>query len=370
MFASIPSFRPVRALLLAAAIVFTLGACDDPATQAAIDEARQQAGIPGMTAAVITSDTITMYTSGVRKLGSPTPVGRNDLFHIGSDGKAMLATVIAREVEAGVMRWNMTIAQAFPELTDFGEYANVTLTNLLQHRSGLPGFETGDEFAEIPELPGTPPQQRLEFVKWVLTRDPAQIPGQGYQYSNAGYAVAAAMLERATGQVYETLMQDLLFRPLGIRPVYELPAQHHRNQPWGHRLVDNVLTPVDPELPENQLPEWTNPVGNISLTTMDFARFVQTHLRGLRGRSNLLTKQMFQTLHTPTGDYAYGWQVLEDRGQVASAHAGSNDTFYALMIIEPGVDAAVVVFSNASGPAIDESVVTLGFKLLPRQIPH
>jgi hypothetical protein len=80
-----------------------------------------------------------------------------------------------------------------------------------------------------------------------------------------------------------------------------------------------------------------------------------------------LSAQSFQTLHAPTGDYAYGWLIFEDRGQRASTHAGSDDTFYAFMIVEPGADAAAVVIPNATSPEIDEAIVDLGLKLLPRQ---
>ena len=359
---------PLRALLVSAVAAVSLSACDDPRTQAAIDTVRQQYGIPGLAAAVITSNTVNVYASGVRRLGRPERVGRNDLFLVGSDAKAMLATVIAREVEAGRLQWDTTIEHGLPGADIREEYKSVTLANLLQHRSGLPGFESADDLAGVPELTGTLMEQRQQFAQWVLTQESVQTPGEGFQYSNAGYVVAAAMLEHATGQPYEALMDAQLFKPLGIHPVYGSPAGGtRRNQPWGHTMVDGKLVPVDPNAPENQFPAWATPSGNLNLTAADFARFVQMHLRGLRGNPMLISTQSFQTLHTPTGDYAYGWLLLDDRGQRASAHSGSDDTFYAFMILEPGADAAAVVIANASSPSIDEAIVKLGIALLPRR---
>lgn len=357
----------LRGCFLALAAALALSACDDPATQLVIDKARVEAGIPGLSVAVITSERISIHTSGVRRLGSQQPVGRNDLFYVGSEAKAMLATVIARKVEAGDLRWDLTVREAFPLLTSHGEFGEVTLATLLQHRSGLPAFETAEELAEVPELTGTPDRQRLQFVEWILPREASGIPGQSYLYSNAGYIVATAMLESATGQSYESLMRGLLFDPLGIRPAYALPAAGKRNQPWGHTVIHGTLTPVDPEDPNGILPPWTHPAGNLSLTTLDFAKFVQTHLRGLRGKSALLQRQTFEVLHTPVGDYACGWLVFDDRGMRASAHSGSNDSFYAFMILEPEADAAAVVVANASSPQIDAAVVRLGLAVLPRR---
>src|SRR5215208_4818109 len=89
----------LRALFASGIAALALAACDDPEAQVALETTRLQHGIPGIAAATITADSVTVYTSGTRRLGSLQRIGRDDLFHIGSDAKAMLATVVAREVE-------------------------------------------------------------------------------------------------------------------------------------------------------------------------------------------------------------------------------------------------------------------------------
>jgi D-alanyl-D-alanine carboxypeptidase len=72
----------------------------------------------------------------------------------------------------------------------------VTLAQLLSHTGGVQPFTTGDESRGLPELHGTALERRLAFTKIFLARPPSVPPGAGYMYSNAGYRIAASMLER------------------------------------------------------------------------------------------------------------------------------------------------------------------------------
>lgn len=75
----------------------------------------------------------------MRRLGSADPVRRGDGWRLGSDGKAMTATMIARLVEQGVLSWDTRLDQMLPDLAAsmHPEYRGVTLPDLLSHRSGL-----------------------------------------------------------------------------------------------------------------------------------------------------------------------------------------------------------------------------------------
>jgi CubicO group peptidase (beta-lactamase class C family) len=149
--------------------------------------------------------------------GASVRVEPGDAFHIGSDAKAMLATIVAQEVERGQLRWDTTIEEVLPDVTVTArpEYRHVTLADLLAHRSGLVALYTLDELAAVPALSDSVGAQRLKFSTWVLQQSPAATPGTTAVYSNAGYVVAATMLERVTGRRYEELLQRRLFAPRG-----------------------------------------------------------------------------------------------------------------------------------------------------------
>jgi CubicO group peptidase (beta-lactamase class C family) len=84
---------------------------------ATVEMVRAKHKLPAMGAAIVTSESLfAIGVAGTRKRGDETPVTQDDLWHIGSDGKAMTATMIARLVERGLMKWDQTLGATFPEL--------------------------------------------------------------------------------------------------------------------------------------------------------------------------------------------------------------------------------------------------------------
>jgi len=197
-----------------------------------------------------------------------------------------------------------------------------------------------------------------------LQQPAAVTPGTAALYSNAGYAIAAAMLERKTGQPFEALLNTMVLQPLAVTPQFNWPAAGVAPQPWGHELINASWVPNDPDAAANQFPTVFTPAGNVSLNVGDYAKFVQSHLRGLRGLSGYLSPQSYTYLHTPQGDYALGWLVKTLNGVVTSAHDGSAGTFYALAAIQPGRDRAVIVLANGYSVALADAANALALKLL------
>jgi len=154
---------------------------------------------------------------GERKHGSGIAVTPNDLWHIGSCTKAMTATMIARLVEQGYLEWDAPIASTFAgQGADVHPgFAQITLRHLLSHYSGMAAEESPSSL-EACYVSNEPWQQRDAFAKEVLAEGPVKTPGQEFCYSNAGYIVAGALAETATGVAWEDLMRRELFSPLGI----------------------------------------------------------------------------------------------------------------------------------------------------------
>ncbi|HMV33169.1 MAG TPA: serine hydrolase domain-containing protein [Gemmatimonadales bacterium] len=337
-----------------------------PTPASAIDsvllEARAGTGLPGMAAIVVRADTIEAIGAiGVRRRGHPEAVTTADRFHIGSNVKAMTATMIATLVEEGALAWDTRPADVFPELaaTMDPAYQGITLAQLLSHRAGI---EPLLDFSQVPAIPGTPSEQRYAGTALLLSLPPAGPVGE-FLYSNGGYGVAAAMAERVTGQSWEQLLTTRLLAPLGITPVFGWPAAGHAAQPWGH--LPGSFTPVNPDAAPD-MPDAIDPAGEMALSLTEYARFVQLHLRGLTGRPDLLSGAGFAALHHPTGDYALGWGEIVLGGEPTATHDGSTGTFYATVLMQPGRDLAVIVVANAGGEVAAGAVVQAAVTLLGR----
>jgi len=326
----------------------------------------------------ITSDSEDLFveTNGIRVLGQSENLLKTDLLHMGSNGKAMTATMIAILVEQGVLSWDSTPADIYPEIADTfsPELKSITLRQLLCHSAGIPGFTDEDEFVNIPALKGNRIQQRLEFTKWILAQKPLYTPGT-FHYSNAGYVIAASMAEARTQKGWEFLMQELLFKPLGIYAKFGWPAENSNNQPWGHAEVGGKLCAISPDNKEYLIPEWLAPAGDISISLPDYLNFLRCHLKGLQGHSSLLDKDTFKLLHSiyneegPSGvGVAYGWGIKELNGVVCNVHVGSGGTFYVCVALVPEIDVGIAVACNAGNGAASEACTKLLKLLLAKHI--
>jgi len=312
---------------------------------------RETYHLPALELCVIDADGIVEVSAdGVRKAQETATVEETDLFHLGSMTKAMTATMLSTLVQEGKLNWDMTMTQAFPSLAPVmdSRYRDVTLEQLLTHTSGLPGYTTDPEWESIPPFTGTPAEQRQAFARMLLTRPPIG-PAGIYRYSNAGYAVAAAIAERVTGKTWEQLMQQRVFGPLKIRAAYGWPLLSGEDEPWGHRIKNGVVTPHDPS-DHYSVPVVLAPAGDVSMSIQDYSAFACLHLAGLENiDGSVLSAADIQRLHQPVLAYSCGWHEELIDGVSTSWHRGTCDTFDTFVLLQPSRDIGVIVFTNADG---------------------
>ena len=354
-------------------------ACAQDATENVapmLEAIRAKHQLPALAAAaVIDGRVVALGTTGTRKFGGREKVTDADLWHIGSDTKSMTASLAAVLVEAGKIKWETTVAEVFPayrgRMND--AWKAVTLEQLLTNRAGAPGAAPVDLWRTAQQQTGSPTSQRLDFVRGLIERPPEAPQGTKFIYSNQGFAIAGAMLEKVAGQPFEKLMMERLFGPLGLKTAgFGAPGDARRvDQPWGHTGAGANLTPVPPG-PAADNPPAITPAGRVHLSIADFARYAGWHARGAAKGKALLSEASFTKLHTaaPGQDYAMGWIVAERpwAGGKALSHSGSNTMWLAVAWVAPAKDAAFVVATNVTGKdaeqGCDEAVSALLQKLL------
>lgn len=371
----------------------------------------------GMAAAVLLGERIIAQgVAGVRKRGTAERITLDDRFHLGSCTKAMTATLIAMLVEEGKLKWTTPLGEVFADVVKpmHPAWDKVTLWQVLAHRAGLrlepDGLGAFNEMVRSPRArPGTLPQQRLEIVRHALSRPPGITPDTKYWYSNVGYVLTGAVLEKLTGQAWEELMRERLFQPLGINTGGFGPpgASHKTEQAWGHSPV--LGKPLDPQSPAAEIPLFFGPAGLAHMTVTDWAKFIALHLRGDPANPHcqaaLLKLDTFAEMHAAlpattskgwvirginflaTGDaapavtYCAGWFVSTacwakgtqpgDTGR-RLWHAGSNGRWNAGVVIAPEIDFAVLVACNRgiaiAGWKTRQAVKTLIRTFAPKRI--
>jgi CubicO group peptidase (beta-lactamase class C family) len=304
-----------------------------------------------LAAVVLTSDGIQdRGVVGVRKRGTRVPATLDDLWHLGSDTKAMTATLIARLVERDELEWSTTMEAVFPDLLNelHPNMRGVTVEQLLAHRAGLPPNldlrrYAGDDVRAL----------RLQAVREYLAERPIYPPGSQMEYSNLGYIIAGAVVEQVLNKTWEEAMREEVFTPLGMDSAgfggTGTPGQI--DQPWPH---GNKGEPMPLNGPAIDNPPVMGPAGRVHCTIQDWAKFVQDQLRGARGEGGTLLKpESYIKLHTPPsgGDYALGWAVTERGwgGGTVLHHSGDNTMNHANVWIAPNRDFALLACANQGG---------------------
>ena len=317
--------------------------------EVAADEALRSTTTPGLAVIEIREGLIMPeVVRGVRAIDSGEPVQRGDSWHIGSNAKPFTTTLAAILVERGRLSWDSRLADLLPDLADVlhPAYRDVTVAELASHRSGFPA-EAGLALI-TPFYDDTRPlaEQRTTYLRQVLGHPPAQ-PRGTYTYSNRGFVVLGAVLERAGGAPVEELLRDLIFRPLGMTTASFGPTT--RGQPIGHEGGRPLLGS------RQDNPAFLTTAGTIRMSMPDWARWALDQIEGEYGRGRLLTAASYRLLHTPqvaipgrTTSVAMDWGVREENFGRILTHTGSNGAWYAVIALAPDIRSGILIATNSA----------------------
>lgn len=227
------------------------------------------------------------------------------VLNTGSITKQFTAAAIMKLEMQGKLNTNDKITKFFKNVPE--DKKNISLHHLLTHTSGVIDA-VGDDYVKA---------ERDETVTKILQAPLQFSPGEEFSYSNAGYSLLAAVIEKVSGKDYETFLHEQLFKPAGMQFTgYRIPRWSERTVAhWYVGSKDNG-TPL-----EKPYPYW-NVIGNgeILSTTDDMYKW---HLALLGDK--ILSKEAKKKIFTPyLNDYGYGWDVLKsDHGLLIQHDGGS-----------------------------------------------
>jgi len=326
-----------------------------------LDSVRQKYDLPALGAAVFTKDSVLgLAVVGVRRIGNSTPASARDVFHIGSDTKAMTAGLLGLLVDRGKLRWESRLDEIFPELKPSmrPEYRDITVRELLTHRSGIVPNPTVS-FIDATPL-ATPRAQREAFMRWIV-QQPLASPRGSHAYANSNYIIAGAIAERLFNGDYEHLLIAELLAPLGITTAgFGAPGRADAvDQPWGHSIGWlGFRRAVSPGLAADNPPVFGS-AGRLHLSLPDWARWGRAVIRAARGEQSPWSPATGKSLVTPMASdsrafaSAFGWGVgrrtwAGPTGRVLS-HTGSNGRWYAVAWLAPDTNFGLLVVTNQGG---------------------
>jgi CubicO group peptidase (beta-lactamase class C family) len=309
-----------------------------------------------MGAALVAPDgSAEVAVAGTRIRRRDLPVAPGDPWHIGSCTKSMTALLYARLVEHGRAAWGASLPDLLPDLAgaiDPG-WAPITIDQVLHHRAGIrpniPLREMRDAAADVRPLR----EQRTAAAAAALAGPPDR-PGR-FRYSNLGYMIAGAAIERIADAPWEDALDAEVLAPLGIDGAgVGAPAGE---APWGHRPLvvawgrGRADDPSRPDTADN--PAVMSPAGRVHLPLADWARFVAQFLEG--GATLVGDASIARLLARPDGPgppQAMGWVHTDAKAErvlgtaVSLGMQGSNRRWAATALLSRDRRRAALAVAN------------------------
>ncbi|WP_019872634.1 serine hydrolase domain-containing protein [Salinispora oceanensis] len=259
-------------------------------------------------------------------------------YRIGSITKTFLAVLVLRLRDEGRLALTDPLAEHLPG-TVAGE---ATIGALLAHTAGL-----------IAETPGpwwerTPGALRPDLAD-VLGSDPQVHPaGQRHHYSNPGYALLGALVQRVRGQAWGEVLRREVLEPLAMTRTTLLPVAPHATGWAVHPWADVLL--AEPAVDTGLMA----PAGQLWSTATDLARFAAFLIDG---DDRVLQPDTVAQMRNPASPpeatdwsigYGLGMQLLRRDGRLLAGHTGSMPGFVATVWVSPDDALGAVVLANVT----------------------
>jgi CubicO group peptidase (beta-lactamase class C family) len=273
---------------------------------------------------------------GLADLAMNKPNTTATQFRIGSTSKQFTALLIMQLVNEGKLSENDSAGKFLAGFKN----GRVTIRQLLTHQSGIPNYtDNQDDLENIMEHRYTPDELVYRFCSDSLEFE----PGAGFNYTNSGFVVLAAIIEKVTGEKYAQVLADRIFIPLGMKGSYfvsgdtaNLAKAYSGSQPENPYPVQNVIG-----------------AGGITSSAGDLLRWANA-----LSANTLLPKDMTAELFKPrvawddwNAWYGYGWMIdrhLFDASKkhLIQYHPGIEFGFHDILLREPDKNVVVILLSN------------------------
>lgn len=351
---------------------------DNPQLKEKVDAIRGQHQIPALWVGKFYLDgRSAVAVSGARRWKSEALATIDDPIHLGSCTKAMTGLIIAQLCSEGKLKFESQLSEIFPnDVPAESAWGNVTVQELLQHRSGL---RANVDWWKLMEGEKDVVTARNDLLHTMTTgRRPKN---RAFLYSNVGYTLLGHIAEKVEKKSWEEIVKERIFEPLkmssaGFGPILSKSenetspeASQNVDVPFGHTPVSTVAglfsdllkrkTSSDYEPVQIDNAPSMGPAGRVHATLSDWAKFTLLFADPNGNERCQVTKQDWKKLLESSGEegYAGGWIVTKREwgGGRVYTHAGSNTTWYCVVFVAPEKEYCVMAATNAYSKAAEQA---------------
>lgn len=355
----LPTAAHAEAEACPAPVTASAPAIDTAALDAYIEKGLKDWQLPGLSVAVVHNGRpVYVKGFGVRALGAVQKVDAQTMFGMMSTTKAMTALAAAMLVDDGKLAWDDPVTKYLPgfALSDPFVTRDLKVRDLLTHNSGL---RNTDLLWARGDLDSKQIIARLRDVPLSYS-----LRG-GFAYQNVMYQVAGEVIEAASGERWEDVIQKRILTPLAMsrsRPTLSaMQAMKDRNVSVAHFEIDGRIRAIT-ESPVDAVPA----AGAAWSTADDAAKWLGFLLNdGCAGGKRLVSSANFHELLKPQVmvpanefyptakltrphwmSYGLGWFQQDYRGRFVAMHTGSMDGRTAIIGLMPDEHLGIAIFGN------------------------
>lgn len=299
-------------------------------------------GLPGLTLSMAGPDGFTaLVRLGYADLERRVRVGPDHLFQIGSISKSLTALAAHRLIDAGKLSLDDDAATLLPELPLPGP--GFTIRRLLEHSTGLPH--------DVPLFP-----RGCDGRMW--QGFPA---GTRFSYSNTGYMIASACIERVAGRPFGEVLTQTVLKPLGMTSTKALivGADRARYAKGYGPLYGDRPPPRAGRLEPAPWVDMTEGSGSVASTGADMGRYLRWMIDGASGRGAPLLSEAGRARFFGTVIDAPGWEKgatygggvahVQVGGRTLLHHTGGMVSFSSAFHVDPEAGVGAFASSNVGG---------------------
>lgn len=297
---------------------------------------------------------------GYANLEHEVPNSPQTKFRLGSITKQFTAALILKLEEQGKLSTADLVSKYYPEAPE--AWKSLTIHHLVTHTSGIPNYTA------LPDY-GPKMRDKVKLADMIARfRDkPLEFePGTKFKYSNSGYFLLGYIIERASGESYESFLKKTIFDPLDMQASgYDWDTTILKHRAAGYEMGPDRKPRNAAYLDMGQ----PYAAGSLYSTVEDLYRWDRALYT-----EKLLAKKTLEKMFTPERDnYAYGFIVDKQFNRRRISHGGGINGFTTQIARYPDDDVCVVVLNNMGGPATgaiarDVAAIVLGEKYsLPQE---
>jgi D-alanyl-D-alanine carboxypeptidase len=285
---------------------------------------------------------------GMADVGDKSPALPQTRFCIGSMGKMFTAVAILQLVQRGGVHLADAIARYLPDYPNASLAKNVTIEQLLTHTGG-----TGDIFGPKYDGHSKAFSSPDSFITLYGTRDVEFEPGSKWYYSNYGYILLGAIIERVAGQPFSAYYTDNIFRVANMRSTSQEPSAGDKSAIPYTGAIGTGLKP---------LPPYYGTAAGGGYSTVDdffaFAKAIQSNQLLNAKHTSLLTMGKVNN-----GSYSLGLAVSTRNGVPCYGHGGSAPGVNGDLTIYPQSGYTTAILCNRGYPLALNAAGYIGARL-------